>query len=166
MQPLLRLSDAITRAVTVIAGLMVLIMMVHVSAEVIVRGLTGQPLFGTVEIVSRYYMVTIAFLPLIWAERRGSMVSVEMIDGLLGPTSRRISDFSVAALSTAVYLVLAWASWRIAASNFETRSFVTVVTRQLPICPTYFLPPLGFVLAAFATATRMIGILTGRRVTE
>jgi TRAP-type C4-dicarboxylate transport system permease small subunit len=65
----------------------VLLMMLHVGADIASRNIFGRPIPATNEIVSRYYMVLIAFLPLAWVEqRRRSMVSVEVLDSVLGPT--------------------------------------------------------------------------------
>ncbi len=73
------LADLINRAMNVTAAIAAagaLVMMLHICAEVVSRNLFGAPIPATVEIVSQYYMVVPAFLPLALLERRRGMVSV------------------------------------------------------------------------------------------
>ena len=85
MNRLNTIADRFSRAIAILAGAGVLVMMVHICGDVVLRTLTGRPLPATVEIVSRYYMLIVAFLPLAWVERQDGMISVEFIDGMMGP---------------------------------------------------------------------------------
>ncbi|MBW8637256.1 TRAP transporter small permease [Hoeflea sp. WL0058] len=159
-----RLSDIIERIVRLLAllgALGVIAMMLHVALDVTMRGLFGAPIPATVEIVSHYYMVFIAFLPLAWVERRNGMVSVEVLEGLLPAPLLRVSDLLVAILVTAIYATIAIITWKTAMTNFNSGSFVIVLNYRIPTWPTYFLPPAGFGLAAFVTAWRAFETLLG-----
>lgn len=156
MTTLGRLADRTAQALALVGAIGLLLMMLHVGADVAARNLAGRPLPATNEIVSRYYMVLIAFLPLAWVERRRGMVSVEVVDAMLGPLIKRISDILVALLATVIYAVMAYTTWGTAVSNYETGSSVIVLNLLLPVWPTYFLPPAGFVLAALITVLRAV----------
>lgn len=154
MRAVIRLSDHTVRLLALLGSIGVIAMMLHVGIDVVTRNLMGRPIPATVEIVSRYYMVLIAFLPLAWVERRNAMVSVEVFEALMPRWMLRTSDILVTLLSLALYAVLAYVTWRTAMSSLATRSFVITLNIAVPVWPSHFLPPVGFTLAAFATAVR------------
>lgn len=163
MQAVERMADRVARSLALVGSVGVLALLVHVTLDVVTRNLFQHPIPATNEIVSRYYMVLIAFLPLAWVERNRSMVSVELIDGLLSPRVKRLSDTAVALLATAVYAAIAWVTWAEALKSFATGSFVDVLGRRVPVWPTYFLPPAGFLLAALVTLLRAVTSLRPAR---
>lgn len=160
MSHLFGLADRLSRMLVFIASIGVVLMMIHVCADIIARTLTGASLPATVEIVSYYYMVLVAFLPLAWVEWKGGMVTVELIEFVLSPRLRRISDASVALIACAIYCVLTYATWATAMKNFDTGTFVIALQAKIITWPGYFLPTAGFALAAFITAVRFIKITT------
>jgi hypothetical protein len=62
----------------------------------------------------------------------------------------------VALLSALVYFMLAWATARSALQHFTLGTFVEFADYRLPIWHSFFLPPLGFVLAAFICLLKAI----------
>ncbi len=158
-----RLFDRISQGLALIGSVGLVALLLHVGAEVIARNLLSSPIPATNQIVSHYYMVLIAFLPLAWVERSRAMISVELIEGFLPAPLRRLSDALVAALACVIYAVLAWVTWSDALKNFKVGSFVDVLGHQLPTWPTYFLPPLGFGLAAVVTGFRAIQTVGGHK---
>src|SRR5690606_40657440 len=84
----LTLLRHLTNVLALVGALGVIAMLLHVTADVISRQLFQRPVPATVEIVSRYYMVLISFLPLAWTERRNEMITVDILSGLFrGPRS-------------------------------------------------------------------------------
>jgi TRAP-type C4-dicarboxylate transport system permease small subunit len=166
MRALSRLADRTAQALALVGSLGVILMMLHVGADILARSLFGRPIPATVEIVSRYYMVLIAFLPLAWVERRRGMVAVEVTDWLLSPTARRVTDVAVALFACLIYAVIAWTTWGQAMSSWRSGSFVIALNMRVPVWPTYFLPPLGFALAAAVTLVRVSEIVTGTEPDE
>jgi TRAP-type C4-dicarboxylate transport system permease small subunit len=156
-----RAADRVARGVALIGALGVLALLVHVAADVATRNLFGRPIPATNEIVSRYYMVLIAFLPLAWVERERAMISVEVLDAVMSPAVRRVSDVATALLATVIYAAIAWVTWGDAVANWRTGSFVDVLGREIPVWPTYFLPPAGFLLAGAVTLLRAVRTVRG-----
>ncbi|GEO84764.1 MULTISPECIES: TRAP transporter small permease [Alphaproteobacteria] len=154
-------ADRVFRLIALLASIGIIAMMIHVCADVIWRTVSGRPLPATVEIVSRYYMVFVAFLPLAWVEQRRAMISVEIAEGFMTTPVRVFSDIAVALFSCAVYAVMTWTTWEMALKNYATGTFVMALNQQVPVWPSYFLPPFGFGLAAFATALRGVDIIRG-----
>jgi TRAP-type C4-dicarboxylate transport system permease small subunit len=151
MDNVYRLASAVSRILALIGAIGVVLMMLHICTDVLLRNLFRYSLPVTVDVVSRYYMVAIAFLPLAMLEIRREMISVELIDFLLSRQLRRLSDILVCLVSSAIYTVLAYTTWIDAASNFRRGTFVELVDIKMPIWHSYLLPPIGFTIAALAT---------------
>lgn len=156
MRLLFRLQDGFLALLALIGALAIVLLMVHVVTDVVMRNTTDIPIPATYEIVTHYYMIALAFVPLAWVERRGGMVQVEVIESLLGPRAVIWSDRMVALVSTLIYAALAWVTWLTAVKNFDTGVFVMAQNVRVPTWPAYFLVPLGFGLAALTTFIRMI----------
>lgn len=161
MELMERAADRVAQGLALVGSLGVLALLIHVVADVVMRNLFDQPIPATNEIVSRYYMVLIAFLPLAWVERQRAMISVEVIDGLMSRGMRRFSDILVTLLATVIYGAIAWVTWADAVKNWRIGSFVDVLGYPVPVWPTYFLPPAGFVLAAAVTLLRTVRAMSG-----
>ena len=155
MRLLSRTSDALLAALAVIGAIAILALMVHIMADVVLRNTLNRPVPATYEIVTNYYMVALAFVPLAWLERSGGMVNVEVIEPLLGPRALWLSDRIVAAISTAIYGMLAWVTFEASLKTFAAGTFVLAQSIPIPTWPAYFLPPLGFFLAALVTLIRL-----------
>lgn len=155
----MRIVEAAMRALALVGGLGVLLLMAHVCLDVVLRALGWSPIPATVEIASRYYMVLIAFLPLAWVEHKNGMVSLTLFDEILPRPVLRLSEIAVAILVAATYAILAWIGFRTALQNFQSGAFVVVLNSRLAIWPGYFLPPLAFGLAAIMCLIRVPGLI-------
>ena len=155
-------ADRLAQGLALIGAIGLLVMLVHVAADVATRNLAARPIPATNEIVSRYWMVLITFLPLAWVERSGAMVKVEVFDMIAGRGLSLASDLLVAALSAAVYGVLAWVTWQEAAKAMRIGSFVDVMGTAIPTWPSTLLPPAGLALAALAVLVRAAARIADR----
>lgn len=156
MRALLRLQDGLLTLLAVIGALAIGALMLHVFSDVVLRNVWNTPIPATYEIVTNYYMIALAFIPLAWVERGGGMVQVEVIDSFLGRRMIKWSDRLVALISTAIYGLLAWVTMGSALDNMASGSFVMAQSVRVPVWPAFFLVPLGFGLAGLVTAIRMI----------
>jgi TRAP-type C4-dicarboxylate transport system permease small subunit len=156
MRSLAQLRNVLLDLLAMLGGAAIVILMLHVVADVVRRNLWNAPIPATYEIVTNYYMIALAFLPLAWLERGRGMVQVEVIDPMLGPGMLRLSDRIVAAISTLIYAALAWFTLKTALASFASGTFVMAQNVPLPTWPAYFLLPIGFALAALVTVTRIV----------
>ncbi|WP_346898218.1 TRAP transporter small permease [uncultured Roseibium sp.] len=155
MRLLFRVQDGLLTLLALIGALAIITLMLHVVADVVLRNTVNAPIPATYEIVTHYYMIAAAFIPLAWVERGGGMVQVEVIESFLGPRGLYWSNRFVAAFSTIIYGALAWVTWLTALRNFDTGTFVLAQSLRVPTWPAYFLVPLGFGLATLTTAVRI-----------
>jgi len=156
MRRLGTIRDAFLAGLAVIGAVATTMLMLHVVADVAMRNLFNRPIPATYEIAVNYYMVAMAFVPLAWLEKSGGMVQVEVINGAMSPLMMRISDMLVAVFSALIYATLAWVTWRTAVRNTGIGTFVLTNQIRVPTWPAYWLPPLGFGLAAVACALRLL----------
>lgn len=156
MRALLRLQDGLLTLLAIIGALAIGALMMHVFIDVVMRNLSNRPIPATYEIVTNYYMIALAFIPLAWVERGGGMVQVEVIDTFLGKRMLDWSDRLVALISTLIYGTLAWVTFDSALKTFATGAFVMAQSVRVPTWPAFFLVPIGFGLAALVTLIRMI----------
>lgn len=157
MPPVLqRLQSGLLALLTAIGAMAVLALLIHVSLDVVLRNLRGTPIPATYEIVTHYYMVGIAFLPLAWVERKGAMVRIDLVHGMLPLRGQRITDRVVTLISALVYAMLTWVTLRTALTNSGNASFIMTNNVRVVTWPAYWLPPAGLALAALVTAMRVI----------
>lgn len=147
--------DLCLNGLALIGALAVVLLMLHVVADIGMRNLRNAPIPATYEVVTHYYMIALAFVPLAWVEKSGGMVQVEVINGALSPRMLVASDFLVAAISAGVYAVLTWVTWQTAMRHTGIGTFVMSNNTMVPTWPAFWLPPLGFALAAVVAAARL-----------
>lgn len=164
MERLARIEDRALALLAVIGALATLALMAHVALDITLRNALNRPVPATFEIVTHYYMVALAFIPLAWVERSGGMVQVEVLEGFLSPRMLRLSDRIVALICTLVYLALAWVTLKVALTNTHRGTFVVSNSLRVPTWPAYWLPPLGFGLAGLVTFIRLVSPLKDPRV--
>lgn len=150
----------VANALSVIGGVAVLTMLIHIVADVAMRNIMNIALPATVEVVSRYYMVAAAFLPLAWVERTGGMITVGFLTGALGRKGVKINDVIVGLTSMAVYAFLTYSSWLVAVAQFKRSSFIASMSVSIPVWPTYFILPVSFALATIICLLRAVLVAT------
>lgn len=162
MRAIGRLISRIDGIATVFCGVIVMLLVFHVTAEVVMRYVFGAPLSGTIQFVSLYYMTAIAFLPLGAVEERDSHIVVEVVTNLL-PRALVAVFFGIGLfLTAAVAAVLTGRAWEEAIAQYELGAFVMEGGFRLDTWPTYFFVPLGFGLMFVVAVWKLICLVTGR----
>jgi TRAP-type C4-dicarboxylate transport system permease small subunit len=154
MPLVVRVLSAASFALALIAGAGTFVIMVIVAADVTLRFLGGG-VPGTLEIVTYYLMLMVAFLPLARVERLDAAITVDLAYTLLRPIAQRGVTLFIAALSTCVYGTIAYLTWLDAVRHAGTRAYATTVFYDLPVWPAYFILPAAFALAATVTFLRI-----------
>ena len=155
MNWLFKMTDRTTAGLALLGTLGVAAMMVHVTLDVIARTIWSVSIPATLEIVTRYYMITLALLPLGWVEWKRQMITVELFTGLFGQQGVKIIDALVAVLSAVVYIAFTQATWIKAMEQYELGAYVMSLDFPMPVWPTYFVLPLAFALAALVSVVRI-----------
>ncbi len=127
--------NLLNRALILVAALALIAMVVHIGADVAGRYLFNSPLFGTLEIVTYYYMTAVTLLPLAATQLAKEHVIVEVFTQKLRASIRNRLDL-FAAILTVIYLsVVAWACLIGAINAFKVREYHDLFFFTLSIWP-------------------------------
>lgn len=74
-----------------LAALALLLMMLHVLADVVGRQVFASPAPATTEVVAYYYMIAVVFLPLPFLELRGRSIAVDLFYGMFPRWMKRVA---------------------------------------------------------------------------
>lgn len=85
-----KLANSATWIMCVGAGLALVAMALHVFIDLIATKFFHAPINGTHVIVTRYYMVTLVFLPLAYAELRGAHITADLFYSSLPVGGQRL----------------------------------------------------------------------------
>ncbi|MDD7972432.1 TRAP transporter small permease [Roseinatronobacter alkalisoli] len=157
---LVKLAVGLCRGLSLIGAVAVVLMMLHVSLDVVLLNLFRLSMNTTPEIVARYYMVAVAFLPLGWLTLRNQMIAVELLDFAMSRPVRLVSDFVIYVIAAGVYAVMTYANWLKALREAKSGAYVELVSVQMPVWHSYFLVPAGFALATLACVLMALAILS------
>jgi TRAP-type C4-dicarboxylate transport system permease small subunit len=149
--------------VTVLSGLAIALMMIHITADVISRYVFNYPLPGTISIVSNFYMVLAAFLPLAFAEQKSAHISVEVLTERFPGTVQRHLAGWLLLVSAVVFAVVTARGWGEALAKLAINASVVQGDDTIPIWPSYFFIPVGCGLMTLVCAYKFVVYLTGAR---
>jgi len=155
-----RFLSKLIDGVTVVSGLVIALMMLHITLDVIARNVFNYPLPGTITIVSYYYMAIVAFMPLAFAEQKSAHISVEVItEHMPGIVQKHLGGWLLL-LSAAVFALLTLRSWEEAMSKYGIKASIVQGEDSLAIWPTYFFLPLGCLLMFLVVMYKFMIYLT------
>lgn len=138
-------------------------MMIHVSADIAMKYTMNQPITGTLEIVSAYYMVGGVFLPMAAVEMTRSSISVDVIYQFFPGWMKLFCMLLVLVGSICFYLVLAYTSLGDSIRSFQIDEKI-LGTTVVRIWPGRFLLPIGLALAGAVCVFQLYGLLTDEKV--
>lgn len=152
--PLRRMPRGVIRISEIavaLSGVVMALMVLHVVTDVGLRYVVGVPLSGTTEIVSRYYMVTLIFLPIAYVQITDQNISASLVSDLLSSRWRILLDCLTSVLMAIYGGLLAW---RIGVEAMRA----TAVSEQiqtsaffLPTWPSRWIPVLAMALVVIVS---------------
>ncbi|WP_299417490.1 TRAP transporter small permease [uncultured Sulfitobacter sp.] len=162
MKPVASVISWLISGTSTIAGIMVLLLIAHVSLDVAMRFVFETPLNSTILYVSAFYMVSIAFLPLAAVEQRDSHIAVEL---LVEKFPTKIQSFLAGVALLLTFIVTAVVALRTgdeALAKYLGGSFSIEAGGKVITWPTYLALPLGFGLMAIVAGWKLICLVMGR----
>lgn len=162
MNAIIRLLGRIIDLSTIIGAVAVVLMMTHIAIDVVAKYIFGVPMAGTITVVSNYYMIIVAFLPLAFAERRNGHISVEVLTEHFPKGVQRGLNVFTLVFSAVVFAALTWRSFIEANRAFAIGSFEIEHNIKLVTWPARYLLPLGCALMT-VTLIAKIGLALKRR---
>lgn len=155
-------SRAVDRALLAVGCVFLVAMMLHITADVLVRGLFNSAVIGTLETVSYYHMVLAVFLPLAFVERSGENIRVDVFVRLL-PSWLQLGLAVMAGLiGLAFFGALTWQTaldaWK------STMRQETIMSNFLfYIWPSRWALPIGFAATTLAVLAKTLRMIIDRK---
>lgn len=143
-----------------IAGVLLIVMMLHITLDVVLRYLFSWPLRDTVEIVSTYYIVGIVFLPLALVERLNAHIVVELFSQHLPPRTQELLIACICLLSGAYFGAFTWRTGQDALQKYAVGE-VMLGTTPITVWPTRFYLPIGCGLITVMLVYKSIRLFIG-----
>ncbi|MBN9887164.1 TRAP transporter small permease [Salipiger abyssi] len=156
MQVLSKALSYLEKLATFVGMACVVLMMLHVTADVAGRYFFGRPVPGTITVVASYYMVALSFMPLIVAERQNAHISVDLIFDRLPAWMRRGLTVLNHLFVATVLIFAAVRTWQVAVSKTNIGAAVEQGTTLIPVWQSYWLLPVGLGLMALLCVTKLI----------
>ena len=157
-----RLLDRFASALAFVGGVAVVLMMLHICADVIAKYAFNSPIPGTLEIVSNYYMVAVVFLPLALVERRNAHISVEILSQHLPSRCQAFLVGVVSLVSICFYAMFFWQSLEDAVAKYEIGEYIRGQIRIVN-WPSRFLLPIGVAAIILILAWKSVRGFRGDR---
>lgn len=155
-----RALDALSESFAFLGGLILMIIMLHVSLDVLLRFFLNMPLVGTIEISSYYYMIALVFLPLAAVERHNGHIAVELVSQHLSESAQRIMIGLVSIFCAFYYAILTWRTGLEAIEKAHVGETYSG-SMQLAIWPPRFLLPIGCGLITIVLLWKAARLLSG-----
>ncbi|REF73344.1 TRAP transporter small permease [Paracoccus versutus] len=158
----IRAVDRLFNGLAVIAGLLLIVMMLHVSTDVVMKLFFNTPIQGTLEIVSAYYMVIAVFLPLGLVEWTRGSITVDIFFSLFPGWMKVVCVVFVLLFMAVVYGMLSYHTWGGATTSLARNDFLMGgASFEIVTWPPRFALPIGFGAACLVTVWHLLAFLFG-----
>jgi TRAP-type C4-dicarboxylate transport system permease small subunit len=159
MSWLLQGVKKLTGSTEYIAAAVLLLMMLHVVADVAGRNLFNYPAPATTEMVAYYYMIAVVFLPLPFVELRDRSIAVDLFYNWFSPAAKRLAKAFGTLASILFFSGLTFKSWIDAWAAYDKREMVDGLY-VVEIWQARFGLPIAFALTVAVLTIRFAGELT------
>jgi TRAP-type C4-dicarboxylate transport system permease small subunit len=143
VQAFRRILDRAVNGAMVVAEVAIVLMMVHITAELISRWLFRQGLESVPEFVAFFYMTSVAFLSLAYVTRGNGHLAAEFFTERMKPRHREILSGVIAIWLGLFMLLLTWQLTQEAVTMTATREVHQGVTFNLPKWPGRWIMAVG-----------------------
>ncbi|WP_163851881.1 TRAP transporter small permease [Pseudooceanicola aestuarii] len=158
-----RILAVVVKVITWTGMVAIILMMTQITADVAGKLLFNQPLPGTIALVSNYYMVFVAFIPLAFVETRNGHITVEVVTEFLPRHVQRHLYSWTYLLSAVVFGLLAYQTGKEAMTSYAAGTFMVEQQIKVITWPSYFLLPVGCGLMTLVVVYRWGLYATGAR---
>jgi len=160
-----RALDRLNGALMALASVVTVAMMAHVVLDVAGKYLLNQPIHGTLEIVSFYYMVAVLFLPFAYVTRTEGQIIVELFTRRMAPRRLAWLEVGVGLVTLVAMTVFAWKTGAAAVEKTIAGEFRESGVNIIQVWPSRWLPAIAGGSMALVVLFRLIDdfrIATGR----
>ncbi|WP_161958760.1 TRAP transporter small permease [Ferruginivarius sediminum] len=142
MHLLERSTERLAKALTFVAAVCIVAMMLQVMLDVTLRYAFAAPIPGTAEIVSAYYMIGVVFLPLAMVQRERGHVMIELFTMWMRPRSKALMDAAVLVVCAAALVIFTYSGIEKAIA-MTARDEIRVGLIDVTVWPSRWFVPFG-----------------------
>ena len=142
------------------------LMMGHITVDVIGRVVFNSPFQGTIEVVSAYYMVAVSFLPLAYISRHEGQIVVELFTRKLRAQSMLRLELVVNIVTLLYLLVFTWYTMLAAVERSGRREMWEYAGGFLDVWPSRWLLPAGLAVMSLYVLFKIVEDLRRARVSS
>lgn len=157
-----RLIKKTKNLATNVVGAMIVLMMVHVTTEVLLRLLFGMHIPGTMEVVAYYYMVAAVFIGIFICVVEDSHIRVDVLVQHFSKRMRSATDLFGLLVMTLYFALFSYGLYLQAVKSWGRREGVDAVFFELSIWPSRWIAWTGVFMAALAAVYLLIRLLRGK----
>ncbi|MFB9149359.1 TRAP transporter small permease subunit [Roseovarius ramblicola] len=150
-----RIINALNTGFIVLASVALLLMMLHVTADVVARATGAVNLIGTLEIVSYYYMILLVMLPMGFVELRNEHIRVDLFVQMM-PRSVQFVLYLLSGLLCLVFFAIMLRQSFLDAWNSSLRQETIMSNYIFYIWPSRWALPIGFFGLLIAVLANML----------
>lgn len=137
------------------------LMALQIVIDVFMRNVLGAGFPATAELVSKYYMIAVSFLPIAFAELQRRHVEATIFTDMMPSWTRNIVFFIGFFLSLVMYTLLFYGTAKEAFVQTGRRAYVEAGTMDFVTWPGYWILPVCFGLMALVLILRLSQVLRG-----
>ena len=156
-----RLNQAINGLVITAGGLVLCLMMVQIVVDVFMRNVVGAGFPATADLVAKYYMVAVSFVPVAYAELKRRHIEATIFTDYLPRHWMPVLFLIGFLLSGAVYAVLTIGTYQEALKKTAKGAYVEAGTLHFLTWPSYWILPIAFGAMTLVCMARVISVLFG-----
>ena len=155
------LAERLAALQLAVAALAVFAILGSISVDVFLRTAFNAPFSSTIEIVSFYYMIPLAFLPIATLEITDGHIRTDLFYRLFPSRGRIGADILSGILTASIYALLGWITFQQAVVSTRSGELAMGVA-LLPIWPVRWVLPFAFATSAAIAFLLIMQHLTGR----
>lgn len=156
-----RVKGSLNRGLELVGGLAILVMLTHVVLEVFLRSFFNTPIPGTLEYVSFWYIVVIAFVGMWLAQRRNEHISVTLMVDKLRSRARTFTDLFGNVLMLGVLGMFAYFGFTGAMIQTMTGEYSGAT--MVPVWPMRWVVPIMLSAWFIVLVRQTVSLLTGSK---
>lgn len=161
-----RLDRTITHLVVMAGGIILCLMMVQIVVDVFMRNVLGAGFPATAELVAKYYMVAVSFVPVAYAELKRRHIEATIFTDYLPKRAMPPIFLLGFALSALVYGTLTWGTYREAVSKTLRKAYVEAGAMDFYTWPSYWILPIAFGVMTLVCVLRVVSVLRGEFIED
>ena len=158
-----RVVNGMSKLLVGAAGLVLLVMMLHVCADVASRIVTDRPLNGTLEYVSFWWMPAIVFAAMAGTEARGEHIRATLLVERLSPRMSRVIEGFTLIVVFALVILMTYYAFANAMDSAQVKQ-AALGTAKVPIWPLKYFATACMAALALQLVASLYRVITEERV--